>query len=613
MLTVVRPGGGDHRFVYDALGRLEHRDEYVDGQWQPTAFEYDLAGNTTAVARPNGMREEFDYDPYGRLIEHRSSRDGTDEGTETFEYHRGQVIARTDSIRDATESYGYDFAGRLTSIAFPFGESMTAEYDIRSRVVAESLESPAHGLSRGLGYEYDLANRVVYLGTDEEELLAAWSFTNGVVEQIEYGNGLTRTFEVDAATGAMLSANTENDSAQVVETTQVEITVETAPERQQIRSSTTTVLGQTVERYSLTRGGHLSTADGYVGQRVFGWDDETGHSRAFAYDEMSNQIDNPDGDTFEYNTERNRLISVAIPNEGVTLNYTYDEAGFATSRGGIPMTWTATGKLASFGTDSIDWDMRGRPIATTIGGTHLAFVYFGGRIASDPTTGALLPLDLGVVRIDLSSPDRIYRHDDFRQNVSFTSDESGTIVSHYGYSPYGIDTILGSADDAVRFVGRQEIGELMWLGERIYDPIAGRFLSPDPVFNLINQFTYTLGNPVHYWDPDGLRALRQSERHTIRAASLVLAGAALAGCVGCAWWALALTVLLFLDEVANGGSLAPPAPSIAGTGSAAGIGSIGGVGLGAPACGLIGIEPVPFLALLWRRSRRRRVHIQGGN
>ncbi|MGE4606516.1 MAG: RHS repeat-associated core domain-containing protein, partial [Myxococcota bacterium] len=545
LLYVARPGGGDHRFAYDALGRVESRDEFTDGSWQATTFEYDLAGNTAAVSRPNGMREEYDYDAYGRLIAHRASRDGIEEGQETFVYQDGQVVYRTDSIRDATEVYSYDAAGRLVSVTFPHGESVSGEYDIRSRVTTETLSSPAHGVSRRIEYEYDLANRVTRLGADDDELLAAWIFEDGAVAEIQYGNGLTRTFETDPATGSLISASTENDLAEVVETTVVETTIELGPKREQIRSVTDTTVTLTVERYSLTRGGHLSDPDGYVGQRVFGWEDEAGRAKSYDYDELSNWLDNSSGDTFIYNAERNRLLSATLVDEGVTLEYSYDEAGFTTSRGGVPIVWTATGRMASFGADSITWDLRGRPIATSIGGENLEFVYFGGRLSNDPQSGALLPLDLGVASVDFDAVGRTYRHFDFRHNVSFVSDESGAIVSHYQYSAYGLDTVFGSDEDAVRFVGRQQIGELMWLGARIYDPIVGRFLSPDPVFSLINQFTYTLGNPIRYWDPDGrYHLLSPTVEGGVVGAALFAGYAASQGCFYCGVLSLFLSVVL---------------------------------------------------------------------
>jgi RHS repeat-associated protein len=258
--------------------------------------------------------------------------------------------------------------------------------------------------------------------------------------------------------------------------------------------------------------------------------------------------------------------------------------------------------MASFGADSITWDLRGRPVATSIGGESLEFVYFGGRLPNDPQSGALLPLDLGVASVDFDAAGRSYRHFDFRHNVSFVSDESGAIVSHYQYSAYGLDTVFGSDEDAVRFVGRQQIGELMWLGARIYDPIVGRFLSPDPVFSLINQFTYTLGNPIRYWDPDGrYHLLSPTVEGGVVGAALFAGYAASQGCFYCGVLSLFLSVVLLLNyfgKISHGARSGPPGPG----GFGGGLG--GGIGGSVPSCGLLGIEP--FFVLLFLRRRRRR-------
>jgi RHS repeat-associated protein len=87
--------------------------------------------------------------------------------------------------------------------------------------------------------------------------------------------------------------------------------------------------------------------------------------------------------------------------------------------------------------------------------------------------------------------------------VKFVSDEAGEILSHYQYDAYGLRQVIGSDDDRVRFVGRGQIGELIALDARIYDPAVGRFLSPDPVLQTVNQYAYTLGNPVWFADASG--------------------------------------------------------------------------------------------------------------
>ena len=53
-----------------------------------------------------------------------------------------------------------------------------------------------------------------------------------------------------------------------------------------------------------------------------------------------------DGDTFTYNAERNQLLSANLSGT-LQLDYAYDAAGYVTSRAGVPITWEASGKVAS--------------------------------------------------------------------------------------------------------------------------------------------------------------------------------------------------------------------------------------------------------------------------
>jgi RHS repeat-associated protein len=239
-----------------------------------------------------------------------------------------------------------------------------------------------------------------------------------------------------------------------------------------------------------------------VGKRVFGWSDG-GRIERFAYDELGNRVSDATGNDFSYNAECNRLLWADLAGGPAPISYAYDEAGFVTERAGVPITWTASGRIASFGADSFAWDMNGRLVSMTVGGVERDFELFGGRVEGDAAQGTLGMLDLGDVALQLGTGERLYRHLDFRGNVSFVSDDLGEVVSHHRYVPYGLDASFGPAGNTVTFVGQPQIGELMILGFRIYDPAVGRFLSPDPILQLVNQFSYTLGNPVWYSDPDG--------------------------------------------------------------------------------------------------------------
>jgi len=152
MTYVERPRGADHRFDRDALGRLEGRGERVDGDWQTTRFEYDAAGNLIARERPNGMREEFEFDRYGRLSALRAFRAGAIEGEVTFTYVDGRLHSVHDSIRDGAEVYVWDASGRIGEVIFPHGESVTLEYDLRSRLTAETYVLPGTGSIQRIEY-----------------------------------------------------------------------------------------------------------------------------------------------------------------------------------------------------------------------------------------------------------------------------------------------------------------------------------------------------------------------------------------------------------------------------------------------------------------------------
>ena len=129
---------------------------------------------------------------------------------------------------------------------------------------------------------------------------------------------------------------------------------------------------------------------------------------------------------------------------------------------------------------------------------------FGGRVRAS-AAGIPLGISLGAIDLDLFGGHR-YRHLDFRGNVKLVSDAQGRIVSHVRYAPYGADRVHGTADPEAGFAQGRGVGDLVLLGARLHDPAAGRFLAPDPILQLVNQYAYADGNPVWFWDPDGRSA-----------------------------------------------------------------------------------------------------------
>ena len=123
------------------------------------------------------------------------------------------------------------------------------------------------------------------------------------------------------------------------------------------------------------------------------------------------------------------------------------------------------------------------------------------------------------------TPDRAethhYIHRDRLGSVRHISNTEGQIVATYYYDAWGRQTydegIPYSAYKEPRLLfGRGYTGHehLPWfnlinMNARLYDPVVGRFLSPDPYVQApdylqnFNRYSYCLNNPVMFIDPDG--------------------------------------------------------------------------------------------------------------
>lgn len=119
------------------------------------------------------------------------------------------------------------------------------------------------------------------------------------------------------------------------------------------------------------------------------------------------------------------------------------------------------------------------------------------------------------------TPQNLNRHYDSNQQYSITavSDGGGSVVERYAYSAYGqvtIADVFGShiSDSGISnrytYTGREwdEVLLLYHYRARMYDAMAGRFLSRDPIgyeSESNGLYQYVRSNPLKYTDPDGNR------------------------------------------------------------------------------------------------------------
>ena len=122
------------------------------------------------------------------------------------------------------------------------------------------------------------------------------------------------------------------------------------------------------------------------------------------------------------------------------------------------------------------------------------------------------PDGLVMVKIDA---DRYCVVTDYLGSVERLVDKSGNVVFAASYDAWGRQTVTTRSAGLEVFrrgyTGHEHLGEfgLINMNGRIYDPVLGRFLSPDPVLQApemsqnYNGYSYCLNNPLKFTDPSG--------------------------------------------------------------------------------------------------------------
>jgi len=106
----------------------------------------------------------------------------------------------------------------------------------------------------------------------------------------------------------------------------------------------------------------------------------------------------------------------------------------------------------------------------------------------------------------------------FRSGETFLTDllgstvglaNGGAIQTSYGYDPYGVTQVVGSAsDNSFQYSGRENDGTaLLSYRNRYYSPSWGRFITEDPIGldgGDSNLYRYVANSPISFNDPTGL-------------------------------------------------------------------------------------------------------------
>jgi len=118
---------------------------------------------------------------------------------------------------------------------------------------------------------------------------------------------------------------------------------------------------------------------------------------------------------------------------------------------------------------------------------------------------------------DVNAPARtLHFFNDHLGSPRLITANGGTKLSFHTYYPFGREAGAAQNAEKRKFTGHErDSASLDYLHARYYNPMWGRFLSPDPSWDSLelgqpqtwNRYTYVENNPVMKFDPDGRAAV----------------------------------------------------------------------------------------------------------
>lgn len=504
-------------------------------------------GQPSKVTAPGNVATTFSYDDYGR----RTRMVDPSAGTQTYDYvwNSDGSSSVTHANPNGRVKTRRDKFGRITLVERP-GEYDTAyTYDAHGRIIAEQSTN-----GTGKEYTYDGLDRIVTVKEtipDGKWLRQTYSYgAAGVLNSIQYvsqsGQITTESYSYNNGhnTGITLpdgtivwSLSSENDFGMATAISSGGITREygfTAFGMPAYRRMDGGELQDFTYSFDVATGNLLSRTDGVNGQ-----------TETFSYDGL-NRLVTAGGRRIGYDN-RGNILSM----DGVG-SMTYGSAGHPYR---ITMLTPEGDGLVPGRQQSVSYTCYNRPSVLTEGGRSAAFTYngdgdrvkmyvadgtaqvlsryyIGGRYEYDLTAaGNRERLYLGG---DAYSAPMVYQREnggswiaynigrDYLGSITHVATVDGTLLAEYSYDPWGrlrnpeTLEICTAGSEPELFFGRGFTGHehLTWFGlvnmnARLYDPLLGRFLSPDPYVQApdfsqnFNRYSYALNNPLRYTDENG--------------------------------------------------------------------------------------------------------------
>jgi RHS repeat-associated protein len=521
LLTTAHDNGGDITYAYYPDGKLKTINSLGSAV---TSMEYDVAGNQTKLIDPSAGTIIYTYDAFGNLKTQKNARnqtttysyytDGrisskvTPEGTSSYTYNNNEQLTDITSPGSVSRSYTYYSNGRDSTISetIPGQSALTTSftYDDIGRLETRTHPSGIVETNNYNSYGY-LAS--ISAGGSTRYTVTAMNARQQVTGAT-YGGSLIGEFGFDSyGYPAYSKAHVSSTYRQDYRYSFTASTGNLYSRQNYLHSKTETFTYDNLDRLTGVSGpqnltmayesnGNISTKSD-LGPGTYTY----GHAtKPFAVTEINsgNQVI-PSADQVATYNSFEQVSTIDEDDYHATFTYNSDNQRckmLVTDLGSTVLT---------------RWYVGSRYIKETEGSTTTEFTWIGGDAYSAPVVAEKVG----------STTNYYYLLRDYLGNITHKVNTSNTVSAEYSYDAWGRrrdkddwSYTLSSESDLTAdrgFTGHEYLSyfNIVNMNGRLYDPLVGRFLSPDenvqmPDFTQnFNRYSYCLNNPLSYTDPSG--------------------------------------------------------------------------------------------------------------
>jgi len=527
---------------YDRVGRMVERAE-PEGI---SKWKYDIAANGVGklaeVYGPNGTSEIHTYDNLGRsksiqynygLIDQNSSYTTT---TDYDQYSRVEYVTYPSTgfkIRNYYNSLGfltgvvnitdpqapvtlwlanvYEADGQLSSETF--GNTLTSNRNYSpSTGLVSAIVTGANASVQNLAYQFDKLGNLEWRKDQNQSFTESFTYDQlNRLKTVSLNGAATKSYDYDAIGNIIYKSDVgyyQYTSSRPHAVTQV------APAP---RPTGTPVPGDA------NGDGVINALDQFAAiQHILGQGNATGLPDCHQDNGVNVQ------DTMCIN----KKVAAAGNTTGNYLHYSYDANGNMTSGGGRTISYTSFNmpSLITQGGSETRFiygaDHQRIRQANAQGSTSYVNAYYEKVIKNGVTEhhhyilGAVGVIGEQIIRSDGTSA-TLYFHKDHLGSIETITDATGAVKERFSFDPFGSrrmtnwqpagSSSLGSALTNRGYTGHEQLDNigLVHMNARLYDPMLGRFLSPDPMVKYpqstqgFNRYSYTDNNPLSRVDFSG--------------------------------------------------------------------------------------------------------------